>query len=75
MENRRQAYSALPILANGKAYVTRKNGTTFVIAAMEKVDDFAQNTLGEFTVATPVFIDGQIPIRTIENLYFIGAGK
>lgn len=74
IEKHRQAYSSSPILADGRIYVTREDGTTFVMDATLKLEIVAQNSLEEFTVATPIFIDGQILVRTIEHLYCVGAG-
>lgn len=72
-EKNRNAFSASPILANGRIYATREDGTTFVVQAGDKPKIVAVNQLDEFTVATPVFVDGQILIRTSEHLYCIGA--
>jgi outer membrane protein assembly factor BamB len=72
-EPNRNAYSASPILADGKVYVTREDGKTFVLAQGDTFKVLAANALeGEFVVATPVFLDGRIFIRTMENLYCIG---
>jgi outer membrane protein assembly factor BamB len=68
----RNAYSSSPILAGGKLYVTREDATTYVLDAASG-EQLAENTLGgEFTVSTPVFVDGQILLRTHEKLYCIG---
>ena len=68
----RSSYSASPILAGGKLYVTREDGVTFVVEPGEKPQVVAENRLAdEFTAATPVFTNGQILIRTFEHLYCI----
>jgi outer membrane protein assembly factor BamB len=72
LEKNRNAYSSSPVFADGKLYVTREDGTTFVLAAGEKPEVIARNELGEFTVATPVLVDGRIYLRTSEHLYCIG---
>lgn len=71
-ERARKPFSSSPILADGKLYVTREDGTTFVLAAGDEFELLAENTLGEATVATPVFVDEQILLRTGEHLYCIG---
>ena len=72
-ERHRSAYSSSPVIAEGKLYVTREDGATFVLALGDEFKLLASNTLDEDrTVATPVFVDGQILIRTRENLYCIG---
>jgi outer membrane protein assembly factor BamB len=66
-------FTSSPVLADGRLYVTREDGTTFVLDVAEEGKVIATNELaGEFTVATPVFVDGQILIRTRESLYCIG---
>jgi outer membrane protein assembly factor BamB len=71
-EKNRNAYSSSPVLAGDKVYLTREDGKTFVVdTTTHKI--IAENELdGEFTVATPVFVDGTILIRTHESLYCIG---
>lgn len=72
-EKNRNAFSASPVIADGKIYVTREDGTTFVLAQGGEFKSLATNALeGEFVVATPVFVDGRIYIRTREHLYCIG---
>jgi len=73
VEKNRNAFSASPVLAGGRIYITREDGTTFVLAQGDTFEQLAMNELeGEFVVATPVFVDGRIYIRTRERLYAIG---
>ena len=75
LDRHRLTYRSSPIFADGKLYVTRQDGTVFVLDAAG--DDFkvlAENRIAdEHTVATPVFIDGKILLRTEEHLYLIGS--
>jgi outer membrane protein assembly factor BamB len=76
----RNAFSASPILADGKIYMTREDGTVFVAGQGDKFEVLAENSLGnsgdaDFTVATPVFVDGQILLRTLDHLYCIAGTK
>lgn len=74
LERNRNAYSASPILAGGHLYLTREDGKTFVLKADSTLATVAANELeGEFVVATPVFVDGQVLIRTLDHLYCFGA--
>ena len=68
----RDKYSSSPVIADGRLYVTREDGTTFVLATGDTFKQLAENRLGEFTLATPVFNNGQVLIRTFEHLYCIG---
>ncbi len=73
VEKNRNNFSSSPIVADGKIYVTREDGKTFVLAQGNEFKLLAANELeGEFVVATPVFTDGQILIRTLGHLYCIG---
>lgn len=73
VEPNRNAFSSSPILAGDKIYVTREDGKTFVLKQGDKFELIAANELpNEYTVSTPVFVDGRIFIRTFENLYCIG---
>lgn len=70
----RLAYSASPVLANGRLYLTREDGTTFVLNA-KNGELVSSNALPqeEKTVATPVFVDGRVLLRTFEHLYCFGS--
>lgn len=71
----RNGFSASPILAGGRLYLTRENGTVSVLAA-NNGELLAENDLeDDFTVATPAFVNGQILIRTFKHLYCIGEKK
>lgn len=71
IEKNRTAFSSSPIVADGKVYLTREDGTTFVIRDGDAFELLAKNELGEMTVATPVLVDGKIYIRTAKSLYCI----
>ena len=73
LEKNRNAFSASPILAGGNIYLIREDGKTFVVAQGDAFKIVAENELdGEFVVASPVFADGRIYLRTLESLYCIG---
>jgi outer membrane protein assembly factor BamB len=65
-------YSASPVLADGRIYVTDEDGVTTVFRAGPKFELIAENDLGEFTLSSPAMVDGQIFIRTDNFLYAIG---
>ncbi len=71
----RTGYSASPFIAGGHLYLTNEKGVTTVLKTGDKFEVVATNAVsedGESTVASPVFVDGKILIRTYENLYCIG---
>jgi len=65
-------YSASPVLADGKIYVTSEDGVTSVIKAGPKFEVVAENDLKEFCLSSAAVSEGQIFIRTAQHLYCIG---
>jgi outer membrane protein assembly factor BamB len=66
------AYSASPVLADGKVYVTNEDGLTTVVAAGPKFGVLAENPLNDYVLSSPAISDGRIYIRTTGHLYAIG---
>ncbi|MFK5924016.1 MAG: PQQ-binding-like beta-propeller repeat protein [Verrucomicrobiota bacterium] len=61
------------VYADGHLFVTNQGGTTFVIKPNpEKLEVVGKNTIDERSNSTPAFSDGQIFLRTFDNLYCIG---
>ena len=65
-------YSASPVLADGRIYVTSEDGVTSVIKAGPKFEVVAENDLKEYSLSSAAVSDGQIFIRTAQHLYCIG---
>lgn len=65
-------YSASPVLADGKIYITDEDGLTTVFKAGPKFELLAENNLDDFTLSSPAISGGQIFIRTAQFLYAIG---
>ena len=65
-------YSASPLLADGKLYVTSEDGLTSVVKAGPAYELLAENPLDDFTVSSPAAASGQIFLRTRQALYCIG---
>jgi outer membrane protein assembly factor BamB len=69
------AYSASPVLVDGKIYVTSENeGLTSVFTAGPKFQVLAENPLDDYCLASPAVSNGQIFIRTDKFLWAIGKG-
>jgi outer membrane protein assembly factor BamB len=67
------SYSASPVLAEGKIYVTSENeGLTSVYRAGPKFELLAENPLNDYCLSSPAVSDGQIFIRTTGHLWAIG---
>ena len=65
-------YSASPVLADGKLYVTNEEGLTIVVKAGPKFEVLAENPLNDYCLSSPAISNGQIFIRTAGFLYCIG---
>jgi len=68
-------YSASPVLAEGRVYVTNEDGVTSVFAAGPAFELLAQNPLNDYTLSSPAISQGQIFIRTAKHLFAIGTAK
>jgi len=69
LEKNRNAFSSSPILADGLLYLSREDGTTFIIRTADQ-SVVANNPLAaeEFMVSSPVLVDGRIYLRTFERI-------
>jgi len=65
-------YSASPVLADGRLYVTNEDGLTSVFKAGPKFELLAENDLGEYCLSSPAVSGGQLFIRTSNHLYCVG---
>jgi outer membrane protein assembly factor BamB len=65
-------YSASPVLADGRIYVTNEDGLTSVFKAGPSFEVLAENAFDEYTLSSPAVSDGQIFIRTSKQLYALG---
>lgn len=71
----RNAYSASPVLVDGKVLVTREDGRSLVLQPPQaggRAVLAGEGDVGEMTVATPVCVDGEIFLRTHDSLWCIG---
>ncbi len=65
-------YSASPMAAGGRVYITSDSGETTVIEAAESFRVLARNPIGEKVQASLAVSQGQIFIRTEKHLFAIG---
>ena len=65
-------YSASPVLAEGRIYVTNEGGTTTVIAAAGEFEILAESEVDEYTLSSLAVSDGRIYLRTAKHLYCFG---
>jgi outer membrane protein assembly factor BamB len=62
---------ASPVAANGRIYLTGRNGTVVVLKSSEKLEILATNKLDENFEASPAVAGGEIILRGHEYLYSI----
>jgi outer membrane protein assembly factor BamB len=65
-------YSASPIAADDKIYLSNEDGEMLVIAAGPKYADIATNSMGELLMATPALSEGVMYVRGSGSLFAIG---
>ncbi|HEY0431609.1 MAG TPA: hypothetical protein VGC61_07310, partial [Pyrinomonadaceae bacterium] len=65
-------FSASPVAADGKIYLSNEDGEILVIAAGEKFSHLATNSMGELLMATPAMSDGVMYVRSATSLFAIG---
>lgn len=63
------------VAADGRLYVTNREGDTFVLAAAPKYELIAKNSIGEPVYASMAVADGDLFLRTYKNLWCIGGKK
>ena len=68
-------FSASPVAADGKIYLSNEDGEIIVVAAGEKFAHVATNSMGELLMATPALSDGVMYVRSSASLFAIGRKK
>ena len=65
-------FSASPVAADGKIYLSSEDGEISVIAAGSRFRLIAANDMGESIMATPALSQGVMYIRTSKNIFAVG---
>jgi hypothetical protein len=65
-------YSASPVAADGKIYLSNEDGEMLVVEAGASFKHIATNSIGEMLMATPAFSDGVMFVRGVSTLFAIG---
>jgi outer membrane protein assembly factor BamB len=66
-------FSASPVAADGRIYLTNEDGEILVIAAGREFRHIGTNTMGELLMATPALSDGVMYVRSSTSLFAITA--
>jgi outer membrane protein assembly factor BamB len=64
-------YSASPVVADGKLYVTNEAGLTTVVEAGPEFRVLGRSSVEEYTLSSLAVAGGQLFLRTAEHLYCI----
>jgi outer membrane protein assembly factor BamB len=67
-----QNYYASPLVAGGKLYAAREDGTVFVADVEDGFKLLTENRLEDRTIASPVPMGNQLLFRGEANLYCVG---
>lgn len=67
----RGEFSASPVVADGKIYLSNQDGETFVLSAKAPHDVIATNALDDGCMASPAIYDNCLYLRTKTHLYKI----
>ena len=65
-------YSASPVAADGKIYLSNEDGEMIVVAAGQTFRHIATNSMGEPLMATPALSEGVMYVRSSRTLFAIG---
>jgi outer membrane protein assembly factor BamB len=68
-------FSASPVAADGRLYLTSEDGDIIVIAAGREFKKVGSNSIGELVMATPALSDGVMYVRGVSTLFAIGKRK
>jgi outer membrane protein assembly factor BamB len=67
------SYYASPVVADGKLYAAREDGTVFVAKIEPEFEVLSGNEMGEQIIASPVPVAGRLLLRGEKHLFCIGA--
>jgi outer membrane protein assembly factor BamB len=68
-------YSASPVAADGKIYLSNEDGDMLVVRAGPTFEHIQTNSIGELLMATPALSDGVMYVRGTSSLFAIGAKR
>jgi outer membrane protein assembly factor BamB len=65
-------FSASPVAADGKIYLSGEDGEIIVLAAGREFRHIATNSMGELLMATPALSNGVMYVRGVSSLFAVG---
>ena len=64
-------FSASPVAADGKLYLSGEDGDLFVVRAGPEFELISRNEIGELLMATPALSDGVMYVRGTSHVFAI----
>jgi outer membrane protein assembly factor BamB len=68
-------FSASPVIADGKLYLSSEDGDVFVVRAGPKFELLATNPMGQALMATPAIGGGLLIVRGERDLFAVGSPR
>lgn len=65
-------FSASPVAADGKIYLSSEDGEMFIVRAGSKFELLGSNPMGELLMATPALSEGSMYVRGQHHVFAIG---
>jgi outer membrane protein assembly factor BamB len=65
-------FSASPVAADGKIYLSNEDGEIIVVAAGREFKHLGTNSMGELLMATPALSEGVMYVRSAAGLFAVG---
>jgi outer membrane protein assembly factor BamB len=65
-------FSASPVAADGKLYLSNEDGEMLVVTAGPKFAHVATNSMGELLMATPALSEGVMYVRSSSSVFAVG---
>ncbi|HYV09503.1 MAG TPA: PQQ-binding-like beta-propeller repeat protein [Pyrinomonadaceae bacterium] len=69
------SFSASPVAADGKLYLSSEDGDVFVVKAGRQYELLSRNVMGQPLMATPALADGMLIVRGENAIYALGERK
>jgi outer membrane protein assembly factor BamB len=69
------SFSASPVAANGKLYLSSEDGDVFVVKAGRQYELLSRNVMGQPLMATPALTEGMLIVRGENAIYALGERK
>lgn len=66
------SFVASPLAGDGHLFLTAEDGQTYVLKAGPEFEQVAENSIGEYTLATPAISEGVIFFRTQNSIIAVG---